>query len=102
MAKRLQKRLLKHMPFADHVFRHLPNLRGMIIPPEDSAMRFGMERFDELDVQAAEEDWAPGWRMDHDDREANRLETLQGRLDQDLWVFGYGSLIWDPAVAVDE
>lgn len=90
------------MPFPDHVFRHTPALRGKITPPDASEMRFGLDRFDELDQQAIEEQWPPGWRMDHEDREANRARILTGRLDRDLWVFAYGSLIWDPAVQVDE
>ncbi len=90
------------MPFDPHVFRHTPALRGRITPPDQSEMRFGRDRFDELDIQAAEEGWPPGWRMDHDAREANRQEILSGRWDQDLWVFAYGSLIWDPAVYVEE
>ncbi|MEM8977279.1 MAG: gamma-glutamylcyclotransferase [Pseudomonadota bacterium] len=90
------------MPFPDHVFRHAPALRGRITPPDTSEMRFGYERFAELDEQALEEGWPPGWRMDHEDREANRQETLAGRLKTDLWVFAYGSLIWDPAVHVAE
>lgn len=90
------------MPFANHVFRHTPALRGLITPPDVSEMRFGQERFDELDAQAQEEGWPPGWRMEHDAREANRNSVLSGRLAQDLRVFAYGSLIWDPAVQVDE
>ena len=90
------------MPFPDHVFRHTPALRGLITPPDTSEMRFGLERFAELDVQAAEEGWPDGWRMEHDEREVNRQAVLDGRLDSDLWVFAYGSLIWDPAVYVDE
>lgn len=90
------------MPFAPHVFRHTPALRGQITPPDASEMRFGLDRFDELDIQAAEEGWPPGWRMDHDAREANRQAVLAGRMDRDLWVFAYGSLIWDPAVYVAE
>ncbi|MEM8578401.1 MAG: gamma-glutamylcyclotransferase [Pseudomonadota bacterium] len=90
------------MPFPDDVFRHTPGLRGRIKAPDVSEMRFGRERFDELDVQAAEEGWPPGWRMDHDAREANRQAVLQGRLHSDLWVFAYGSLIWDPAVYIAE
>ncbi|MEO1492272.1 MAG: gamma-glutamylcyclotransferase [Pseudomonadota bacterium] len=90
------------MPFADHVFRHVPDLRPCITPPDQSEMRFGLERFAELDAQAESEGWPPGWRMEHDDREANRRTVLAGRLDQDLWVFAYGSLIWDPAVQVEE
>ena len=90
------------MPFAPHVFRHTPALRGLITPPDVSEMRFGQDRFAELDLQAEAEKWPPGWRMDHDAREANRQAVLSGRMSQDLWVFGYGSLIWDPAVQVDE
>ena len=90
------------MPFPDYVFRHTPALRGLITPPDSSEMRFGQERFAELDIQAKEENWPPGWRMEHDLREANRQAILSGRLSQDIWVFAYGSLIWDPAVFVDE
>lgn len=90
------------MPFPDHVFRHAPGLRGRITPPDASEVRLTYDRFAELDAQAAEEGWPPGWRMEHDDREANRRAVLDGRLDRDLWVFAYGSLIWDPAVQVEE
>ena len=65
-------------------------------------MRLTYARFDELDAQAEAENWAPGWRMSHKAREANRQNVLAGRLDRDLWVFAYGSLIWDPAVHVDQ
>jgi len=40
------------MPFARHVFRHTPALRGLITPPDASEMRFDQDRFDELDAQA--------------------------------------------------
>lgn len=90
------------MPFPDHVFQHTPALRGLITPPDASEMRFPLERFDDLDEQAKAEGWPPGWRMDHDEREANRQSVLSDRWSQDLWVFAYGSLIWDPAVYVEE
>ncbi len=90
------------MPFPEHVFRHTPALRALITPPDASEMRFGQDRFDELDEQAKVEGWPPGWRMEHDAREANRQAVLSGRWTQDLWVFAYGSLIWDPAVYVEE
>ena len=90
------------MPFPDHVFQHTPALRDLITPPDVSEMRFGQERFAELDEQAKAEGWPPGWRMEHDAREANRQAVLSGRWTQDLWVFAYGSLIWDPAVYVEE
>ena len=90
------------MPFPNHVFRHTPALRGLITPLDRSEMRFGQDRFAELDTQAEEEGWPPGWRMEHDAREANRHALLNNRLGQDLWVFAYGSLIWDPAVQIEE
>ena len=90
------------MPFPDHVFRYAPALRGRVKSLEDTEMRFGLDRFAELDEQAVEEGWPPGWRMDHDAREANRQSVLEGRMNTDLWVFGYGSLIWDPAMHVAE
>ncbi|MEL6791915.1 MAG: gamma-glutamylcyclotransferase [Pseudomonadota bacterium] len=90
------------MPFDPHVFRHMPHLRDLITPPDRSEMRFGQDRLEAYDAQAREEGWAPGWRMACEDREANRRSVLAGRPDEDLWVFGYGSLIWDPAVYVDE
>ncbi len=90
------------MPFAPHVFRHTPALRGLITPPDISEMRFDQDRFAELDEQAATEGWPPGWRMEHEDREANRQAVLADRFLEDLWVFAYGSLIWDPAVQVEE
>ena len=90
------------MPFHERVFRHTPALSGLIIPPDESQMRISYERFAELDAQALEENWPAGWRMDHDEREANRRAILSDRLSDDLWVFAYGSLIWDPAVKVEE
>ncbi len=102
LAARALSRLNRFMPFAPQVFRHTPALRGLITPPDASEMRFGQDRFAELDVQAETEGWPPGWRMDHDAREENRLVALSGRMAQDLWVFAYGSLIWDPAVQVAE
>lgn len=90
------------MPFAPHVFRHTPALRGKVTPPDSSEMRFGQDRFAELEEEAAAENWPADWCMDHDAREANRRGVLAGRMGRDLWVFGYGSLIWDPAVEVAE
>ena len=90
------------MPFPDEVFRHTPALKGRIRPPDQSRMRLSYARFEELDKQAIAENRPPGWRMSHEAREANRQQVLAGRLDRDLWVFAYGSLIWDPAVHVNE
>ena len=90
------------MTFADHVFKHTPELRGLITAPEDSQVRLSYDRFAEFDRLAAEENWPSDWRLDHDIREANRREVLDGRLNQHLWVFAYGSLIWDPGIYLDQ
>lgn len=90
------------MPFGEHAFRHVPSLRALVTSPDTSRMRLSYARFEELDAQAEVENWPPGWRLSHEAREANRKKVLQDRLDRDLWVFAYGSLIWDPAIHVDE
>lgn len=90
------------MPFPEEVFRFAPALKDRITPPWESRLRLTLAYFDELDALAVEENWPEGWRMSHVEREANRGRVLSGRLDRDLWVFAYGSLIWDPAVYVDE
>lgn len=38
-----------------------------------------------------------GWWYSDSEREAERAQILAGRRDTDLWIFGYGSLMWDPA-----
>lgn len=41
--------------------------------------------------------------LDNAERERRRLQTLSRlRADQSLWVFGYGSLMWNPAVEIEE
>ena len=90
------------MPFPEDAYRHAPALKDLITPLEISEMRISYDRFAELDAQAEKENWPPGWRWPHDVREANRRAVLSGRMSQDLWVFAYGSLIWDPAVRVAE
>lgn len=42
------------------------------------------------------------WISADEDREADRARVLDGRMDRDLWVFGYGSLMWDPGVRFAE
>ena len=37
------------------------------------------------------------WRLSDSSRERSRRDALAGRHGDDLWVFAYGSLIWDPA-----
>ncbi|MDH3690130.1 MAG: gamma-glutamylcyclotransferase [Gammaproteobacteria bacterium] len=81
-------------------FVHLPDLRQKILEPAKSSFR-------KLDLAVLDEQMrkvgAPAdWRHSDDFREASRLETLAGRLDRDLWVFAYASLMWDPAFHFSE
>ena len=89
------------MPLSPDAFIHVPMLTGKIIEPENSAFRISLASFEEWDRRAA----ASGnleWRRSHEDREATRSVALAGRLDADLWVFAYGSLMWDPAIHIVE
>ncbi|MGA8769356.1 MAG: gamma-glutamylcyclotransferase, partial [Rhodomicrobium sp.] len=89
------------MPLSPHAFVHVPMLTGKIIEPENSSFRISLASFEEWDRRAAAAG-NPGWRRSHEDREATRRAALAGRLDADLWVFAYGSLMWDPAILIVE
>lgn len=81
-------------------FRHHPELRGRIKPAAESYFRdldLGV-----IDARAAEAGFPADWRTPCDQREAGRHAWLAGRWDRDLWVFGYGSLMWDPSVEFAE
>ena len=77
-------------------FRHLPELRNSILPAQKSAMH----ELDliEIDKWAASIGREPGWRLPDETREQLRLDVLADRPEGDLWVFGYGSLMWDPSI----
>lgn len=79
----------------DPYHRH-PELRGKITPPEESFFR--TFTLDILEAQMKEHGLATGWWYSDAEREAIRAQSLAGRLDRDLWVFGYGSLMWNPAI----
>lgn len=81
-------------------FRHHPELRGKIRPAADSFFR-DMD-LDLIDARAAEAGRPGGWRTPCEVREAARRDWLEGHWNRDLWVFGYGSLMWDPAIEIAE
>lgn len=84
----------------DDPFRHHPELRGQIAPAEDSFFRdMDLEEVDRRVIAAGQ---PPDWRTPCDLRERNRKAWLAGHLDRDLWIFGYGSLMWDPSVRFAE
>lgn len=80
-------------------YRHHPELRGQITPPEESFF-FDFDPAS-LDDVLREID-SPLKRYEVEQREAVRSAALQRRPAGDLWVFGYGSLMWDPGFRFSE
>lgn len=81
-------------------YKHHPHLRGKIADPLTS-------RYRDIDVSVIDERMKQigmplNWRRTDEERERIRLETLLGRENDDLWLFGYGSLIWDPGFRFDQ
>jgi len=83
-------------------FIHVPMLSGKIVEPEKSTFRVSLATFEDWDRRAAEAGYGENWRRSHEDREATRSAALAGRFNDDLWVFAYGSLMWDPAIHIVE
>ena len=83
----------------DDPFRRHPRLRDKIKPAAESFFRdFKAET---LLALFAEHDVPPFPMYDDETRERVRRTALEGH-EGDLWVFGYGSLIWDPALEFAE
>lgn len=77
-------------------FRHHPYLRDLIVDPLVSFYR--TFSFEEIDARRRALGLFSEWRASDAEIEASHqafLTTLAP--GQDLWVFGYGSLMWDPA-----
>lgn len=81
-------------------FSYHPELRDKISDPLKSFFRtFTTENLaTQLKARGLPVNW---WHSDSE-REASRAQTLAGRWDTDLWVFAYGSLMWDPAFRFEE
>lgn len=80
-------------------FRHVPELRDMITPISETRFREGL--LDMVRGVIAGHGLDPGFITTDADREAGRKAFLKGH-DGDLWVFAYGSLMWDPAIHFEE
>jgi len=76
-------------------YSYHPELRDEIADPLQSFFRTFTTAA--LAAKAEKLGLQTGWWYSEEDREAMRTRTLAGRKDSDLWVFGYGSLMWDPA-----
>lgn len=81
---------------SDDPFRHHPVLRDRIAAPETSFFRNFLPS--DLDEQMRERGVPDSWRRSEEEIEASRVEMLAEHGDGDFWFFGYGSLMWDPAV----
>lgn len=80
----------------DDPFRHHPGLRDKIRPAAESFFRdFDMAAFD---ARLREAGMPADWRTPDALREAGRRAVLEGRQGRDLWVFAFGSLMWDPGI----
>ena len=78
-------------------FVHVPGLRGRITPPERSELRATPAVLADWDEHARSLGRA-NWRWTDETLERSRRDVLGAMVgDRDLWVFGYGSLMWDPA-----
>lgn len=84
----------------DHLFDELPNLRDRFVSPADSFFR-------DLDVAILDEKMrsigaSDDWRYPDEHRERIRKAFMADLPPGDVWVFAYGSLMWDPAIIVSE
>ncbi len=83
------------MPPSFSAFTHHPELEGQITDPKASFFR----NFSIADVFAEKPElqWVLKELRSDSEREASRAQTLADHRGGDLWVFAYGSLMWDPA-----
>lgn len=83
---------------AAEAFVHLPMLRGKVKPAAESELRGTWARVAAWDERARRLGYPPGWRLSDEQLEATRRTLLGAHIDagHDLWVYGYGSLMWDP------
>lgn len=94
--------LPKNRGWGDGAFMHVPELQGRIIDPVDSRFRLVDGKRAAWDDPENPHAYPPDWRYPDALREEKRRGFLAGRMDRDLWVFGYGSLMWDPALFIEE
>ena len=78
-------------------FIHLPDLRARVTQPERSLLRLTPEMFAMWEQRARAAGLPAAWRLSDEVIEASRLSVLGDHRDgDDLWIYCYGSLMWDP------
>jgi cation transport protein ChaC len=84
-------------------FRHLPHLQGKMIYPNESQVRVTPERLAHWDSRARASGAGADWRLSDHQLENSRRQMLETwEAGKDVWVFGYGSLVWDPGFHFEE
>ena len=82
-------------------FNFVPVLQDRIIDPNNSNLRMTYDSIAEWDSWANKTGMA-NWRYSHEKREDLRKKTLRAHRQTDIWIFAYGSLMWDPGFFFDE
>ncbi len=78
-------------------FIHLPDLRDRVTHPEKSLLRLTPEMFAMWEQRARAAGLPAYWRLSDEVIEQTRLAVLgDHRMGDDLWIYSYGSLMWDP------
>jgi glutathione-specific gamma-glutamylcyclotransferase len=78
-------------------FVHLPDLRDRVTQPAQSRLRLTPEMFAMWERRARAAGLPANWRLSDEAIEASRLALLgDHKGSEDLWIFSYGSLMWDP------
>lgn len=88
----------------DLAFQHLPHLRGRLKPAETSELRGTWERVAAWDERARQRGFPLEWRLSDEQLEATRRALLGDLIaaQRDIWIYGYGSLMWDPGFHFSE
>ena len=91
------------MPRPNDAFCHLPQLRERIAPAEASSLRVTPQTLALWDERARAQGRGADWRLSDAQLQATQVALLgDGSDGQDLWIFGYGSLTWDPGFHFSE
>jgi glutathione-specific gamma-glutamylcyclotransferase len=78
-------------------FIHVPHLHGRLTPADKSALRITREALAIYDERARKAGYPESWRhSDQKIEESWRSFFSYRTKPSDLWVYGYGSLMWDP------
>lgn len=80
-------------------YKYHPGLRGKIADPESSFFR--NITLDDMAALMDKHGLPKGWWTPEQDREAHRRDFMKNH-EGDLWMFAYGSLMWDPGIYFTE